>query len=138
MGNKHWSQIPEGHVAVGRPRSGPVLPKVKRPIPRAVSAPEIGSDLKFLEDQDDLEAATPSALDEVEEGSTTSGNRPVGPDWPPALLKEERKAPKALLAPSYRRAYCGSLVPLPSLRKVGHEPKMLMELGDNPQLSSRQ
>jgi len=138
MGNKHWSQIPEGHVAVGRPRSGPVLPKVKRPIPRAVSAPEIGSELKFLEDQDDLlaaralaEAATPSALGEVEEGSST-GNRPMGPmgpDWPPALLKEERKAPKALLAPSYRRAYCGSLVPLPSLRKVGHEPKML-ELGD--------
>eukprot|EP00435_Cladocopium_sp_Y103_P030595 s2233_g7.t1 len=138
LGNKHWSQIPEGHVAVGRPRTG-VLPKVKHPLPRAVSAPEIGSDLKFLEDQDDLlaakalaEAANPSPIrDEVEEGSNASGNRPVGPDWPPALLKEERKAPKALLAPSYRRAYCGSLVPLPSLRKVGHEPKML-ELGDYP------
>ncbi|CAK8996701.1 unnamed protein product [Durusdinium trenchii] len=113
MGNKHWSQVPEGHVAVGRPRSGPVLPKV-RPIRRVSSAPDLGLDVKTLFD------------DKVE----LPGTPPV---TPPGILelrmelrvrKEERRP-----VPSCRKAYCGGLVPLPSLRKGSQvaQPKMLPE-----------
>ncbi|CAJ1446652.1 unnamed protein product [Effrenium voratum] len=97
MGNKHWSQIPDGHVAVGRPLSGlkePKEPKEPKSMSRASSAPMLQAEASFRQ-------ALPKSASDTAQADAE--------DLPLLDLKTRPKVTHA------RRAYCSSLVNLPVL-----------------------
>jgi len=97
LGSRHWSQLPEGHVAVGRHREIRVATapsKRRRPSPPGQGRPARAKREGF-------------AIVKLEQPEQRSASWVKAPEEP-----WSRRAPQRI-----KQAYCGSLVMLPKLKK---------------------
>eukprot|EP00439_Symbiodinium_sp_Y106_P022844 s2854_g2.t2 len=97
LGSRHWSQLPEGHVAVGRHRENRVATapsKRRRPSPPGQGRPARAKREGF-------------AIVKLEQPEQRSASWVKAPEEP-----WSRRAPQRI-----KQAYCGSLVMLPKLKK---------------------
>jgi len=143
MGNKHWSQVREGHVAVGVPAwasqsqtsLGSHAGKKPRAIKRVASDPGASLGMKaFLDelrgDGDGGGGCTPGASPSAEAALPRLQPAPGASTFRPHVPHREPPVPKwtaSLKKPitprgkrdDRRKAYCGSLVPpLPYLKTI--------------------